>query len=127
MDINTRNVLVEATVMNPKSELIPGMFASVTVNTGKPKQYLTLPQTAVVFNSYGNIIYRVKQTKPFTVAQTFVTTGETRGDQIAILSGLKEGDLVVTSGQLKLKNGAQVSIDNRVVPKNNAYPIPLDE
>ncbi len=128
VDKSTRNVLVEATIENPKLELVPGMFASVTVSTGEAKKYLTLPQTAVTFNSYGDILYLIKQTNSVnTVMQTFVTTGETRGDQVAILSGLKEGELVVTRGQLKLKNGSRVKIDNKVVPANNPMPIPVDE
>lgn len=128
VDVNTRNVQVEATVANPKMELVPGMFASTVVQTGAPQKYLTLPQTAVTFNSYGDIIYIVKQTKSSaTVTQTFVLTGETRGDQIMILKGLKEGEMVVTSGQLKLKNGSRVNIDNKIVPANNPQPVVVDE
>ena len=127
VDVNTRNVQVEATVANPKMEIVPGMFASAVVQTGAPQKYLTLPHTAVTFNSYGDIIYIVKPTKPLTVTQTFVVTGETRGDQIMILKGLKEGEMVVTSGQLKLKNGSRVNIDNKVVPANNPKPVVTDE
>ena len=68
-----------------------------------------------------------KKDKILTVTQTFVTTGETRGDQVAILKGLKEGDLVVTSGQLKLNNGSRIVIDNKVVPANNPAPMAVDE
>jgi membrane fusion protein (multidrug efflux system) len=96
VDTGTRNVTVEATLANPKFELTPGMFASVVVDIGAPKKYLTLPQTAVTFNSYGEIVYVVKQTgkdkkdKPILTAnQVFVTTGETRGDQVTILTGIK--------------------------------------
>jgi len=129
LDTTTRNVEVEATVANPNYELNPGMFALVEVNVGKQKAYLTLPQTVISFNSYGNIAYVLKEKgkdkngKPILIAhQVFVTTGETRGDQIKILRGLKKGDIVVTSGQLKLKNGSQVAINNSVVPSNNPTP-----
>ena len=134
VDTSTRNVQVEATVSNPKHSLLPGMYASVEVKAGAKERYLTLPQTAVTFNPYGETVYVVEQTgkgpkgKPvLTVRQTFVTTGPTRGDQIAILKGVKEGETVVTSGQLKLKNGSQVMINNKVAPLDEANPKPKDE
>lgn len=123
-DVNNRNVEVEATISNPKFELTPGMFVSVEVKTGAPKKYLTVPQTAVSFNAYGDIVYVVKQTgKNKTVTQRFVKTGETRGDQVTILQGLSEGDTIVTSGQLKLKNGSQIVVNNSIVPSDNAEPV----
>ena len=134
VDPNTRNVQVEATVGNPKHELLPGMYANVHVDAGAPQQHLTLPQTAVTFNPYGESVYIVEQGekgpdgKPVLVAkQSFVTVGDTRGDQIAILGGIKEGDMIVTSGQLKLKNGSTVIINNTVQPSNDAAPKPVDE
>jgi membrane fusion protein, multidrug efflux system len=135
VDVNTRNVEVEATIANPQFNLTPGMFATVTAQTGAPQRYLTLPQTAISFNPYGDVVYIVKTSdkkdkegKPvLTVMQSFVTTGETRGDQIAILTGLKAGDMVVTSGQLKLKNGSMVAINNSVAPSNNPAPSAVDE
>ena len=129
VDANVRNVEVEATLPNPTNKLLPGMFVSVTVKTGVPKSYLTLPQTAISFNSYGDIAYILQKTDQkqdghdiWKATQTFVTTGETRGDQIAVLKGIKQGDMVVTSGQLKLKNGSLVIIDNSVQPSNNPNP-----
>lgn len=129
VDSETRNVKIEATVENPQFELYPGMFVSAEITTGKKLRYLTLPQTAISFNPYGQIAYIVqrKDKDPkgqsiLSVIQTFVETGETRGDQITILKGLKEGDTVVTSGQLKLKNGSHVVIDNSVVPGNKVNP-----
>lgn len=129
VDTDTRNVEVEATLSNPKFKLLPGMFANTTIISGKSVPFLTVPQTAVSFNPYGNLIYVVKETgkdnagKPvLTATQVFVTTGETRGDQIAILSGVKEGDVIVSSGQLKLKNGSQVIINNSLQPSNNPAP-----
>jgi membrane fusion protein, multidrug efflux system len=134
VDVNTRNVQIEATIANPQSELYSGMFVSAEVQTSPLKQYLTLPQTAISFNPYGEIAYIVQQKgnakngKPqLSVLQTFVTTGEKRGDQIAILEGIKEGEMVVTSGQLKLKNGSHVVINNSVVPNNNPAPVAIDE
>lgn len=129
VDPATRNVEVEATIANHNFKLAPGMFATVDVTIGSPKNILTIPQTAVAFNPYGEIVYIVRETEKdkngkyiLTAHQTFVTTGEIRGDQIAVLKGLKEGDMIVTSGQLKLKNGMQVAINNKVVPPDNPAP-----
>ncbi|MCL5024213.1 MAG: efflux RND transporter periplasmic adaptor subunit [Nitrospirae bacterium] len=134
VDPDTRNVQVEATFGNPKHELFPGMFASIEVEAGAAKRYLTLPQTAVTFNPYGETVFIVEEGgtgpggKPvLKVRQAFVTVGGTRGDQVAILKGIREGDTVVTSGQLKLKNGSAVIINNQVAPTNEAAPRPVDE
>lgn len=134
IDPATRNVQVEATIGNPGYDLVPGMFTSVQVQTGLPQEYLTLPQAAISFNPYGDIVYVIKETgkdkagKPILkVKQVFITTGDTRGDQIAILKGLNEGDKVVTSGQVKLKNGSLVMINNKVTPAENQTPMPVDE
>jgi len=134
VDSATRNVEAEAIIANPNLELVPGMYTEVIVSTGKPKRYLTLPHSAVTFNPYGDIIYLVNEKQNEsdkksvkTVTQIFVTTGDTRGDQIAILEGLKEGDVVVTSGQLKLKNGSRIEINNTVVPANNPNPTIVNE
>ncbi|MBL0942334.1 MAG: efflux RND transporter periplasmic adaptor subunit [Alphaproteobacteria bacterium] len=134
VDPKTLTVLVEATFPNPNQELVPGMFASVEVLSGQPHQYITLPQTAVSFNPYGEIAFIIKETgkddkgEPvFIVTQNFITVGETRGDQIAILKGIHPGDLIVTTGQHKLKNGSRVKINNSILPLNNAEPKPIDK
>jgi len=134
VDPNTRNVQIEATVANPKHLLLPGMFASLYVEAGAAQRYLTLPQTAVTFNPYGESLYIVEpggkgaDGKSMLIArQSFVTVGATRGDQIAVLQGIKEGDLIVTSGQLKLRNGSPVIINNTVPPSNEPAPKPVDE
>lgn len=142
IDVATRNVQIEARLENPKQLLIPGMFANVEIIIGQPESFLTLPQTAISFNPYGEIAYLIgeqkeekgkkpkakKWEKPaLIVKQIFVKVGQTRGDQIAILSGVKEGDLVVTSGLLKLKNGTKVAINNQVVPKFEQHPKVADE
>lgn len=134
VDVNTRNVAVEATLNNSKFELTPGMFASVNVYIAQPKRFLTVPQTAITYNPYGNIVYVVDHTgkdkngKTFlSVMQSFVTTGDTRGDQIKILKGLKEGQEIVTSGQLKLKNGSHIAVNNAIMPSNNPNPSASNE
>jgi membrane fusion protein (multidrug efflux system) len=130
VDPATRNVMIEATLPNSKRELLPGMFASVKVNSGAENRYLTLPQTALTFNPYGDTVFVIKPTDKkdekgnmaLQAQQVFVTTGPTRGDQVAILKGLDPGAEVVSSGQVKLKNGARVVIDNTVVPLDNPNP-----
>ena len=130
VDSNTRNVQVEATLDNAKHQLLPGMFVNVAVNVGSKARYLTLPQTSITYNPYGATVFVLKPEaadKPNLVAQqVFVTTGQTRGDQVAILKGLEEGQEVVTSGQIKLKNGTPVLVDNSVVPANSANPKPQE-
>jgi len=127
----TRNVRVEARIDNPGRVLLPGMFVTVEVEAGEPRRYLTLPRTAVVFNPYGETVYIVEnkgtEEKPaLTARQTFVTVGPSRGDQVAVLKGVREGDLVVTSGQLKLSSGSPVVVDNRVQPLSDPDPRPAD-
>jgi membrane fusion protein (multidrug efflux system) len=134
VDANSRNVQVRATLKNADHKLIPGMYATVDIPTGAPQNLITLPQTAITFSPYGDTVYIVDSKgadangKPQLVArQSFVITGATRGDQVAILKGVSEGDLIVTSGQLKLHNGSTVLIDNSVTPTADAAPtVPLD-
>jgi len=134
VDPDTRNVQIEATIVNPRHELLPGMYASVEVHAGAAERYLTLPQTAIAYNPYGETVYVIGEgkgappgTHRLVAIQRFVTAGPTRGDQVAILKGVKEGDRVVTTGQLKLKNGSPVVVNNQVVPTNEAAPRPADE
>jgi membrane fusion protein, multidrug efflux system len=139
VDTTTRNVQVEATIANPKHQLLPGMFANAMVDVGEKRHYLTLPQTAITYNPYGSTVFIVKAAAAkgdgdaaqqrgtdLEVQQAFVTTGETRGDQVAITSGLHEGQMVVTSGQIKLKNGTLIVVDNSVQPANSLNPTPQE-
>jgi len=134
VDPATRNVQVRATVRNPKHSLLPGMFATVVIASGGPQRFLTLPQTAVSYNPYGDTVYVVEESKgkdekvALIAQQKFVTTGETRGDQVAILSGIKEGDTVVTAGQIKLRSGGvPVIVNNSIQPANEPAPKPKDQ
>jgi len=133
VDTATRNVQVRAEFSNKDDLLLPGMFATVDIDTAAPRKFVTLPQTAIAYNSYGDIVYLVDNKgkdadgKPQLIArQTFVTTGETRGDQVAIVKGVEDGDTVVTAGQVKLHNGSPVLINNAVQPANNPNPKPAD-
>jgi len=133
VDTSTRNVQIEATVANPKRLLLPGMFGRAAVDSGEKKSYLTLPQTAITYNPYGATVFVAADKKDakgntqLQVQQVFITPGPTRGDQVAILKGLSEGAMVVTSGQLKLKNGSSVRIDNTVQPLNDQNPTPQEQ
>jgi membrane fusion protein (multidrug efflux system) len=134
IDANTRNIQVEAQLANPDKKILPGMFANVNLKLGDEVKLLTLPQTAVTYNPYGSTVFiakptgkKDKQGKPALEAQqVFVTTGPTRGDQVAILKGIEEGATVVTSGQLKLKNGTPLIVNNKVQPSNSPNPQPQE-
>jgi membrane fusion protein (multidrug efflux system) len=127
--MDSRNVQVEAMIDNPKHQLLPGMFVSIQVQAGAAVQYTTLPQSAVSFNPYGETVYVIedkgkdKEGKSrLSVKQSFIITGETRGDQVAVLKGIKEGDMIVSVGAHKLRNGSSVNINNDVLPSNEASP-----
>jgi membrane fusion protein (multidrug efflux system) len=134
VDTGSRNVQVRATLKNPDHRLLPGMYATVEIATGSPRNYITLPQTAITYNPYGDTVYVVVEGKsndadgkPQRIAQqTFVTVGPTRGDQVAVLKGVEDGAMVVTAGQIKLHNGSVVMIDNSVTPTADAAPVPID-
>ncbi len=166
VDSDTRNVQIEGKVPNPDHVLTPGMFTNVSIDVGAKHRYLTLPQTAVVYNPYGETVFVVKTkaeadraqaaeaaqnaepleqpaakeadkkakakgpqlpSDALVVRQAFVTTGPTRGDQVAILKGLDEGVEVVTSGQIKLKSGSPIRIDNSTQPTNSPNPTPQEQ
>ena len=134
VDTNTRNIQVEAQLANPDKKILPGMFANVNIKVGDQVKLLTLPQTAVTYNPYGSTIFIAKPTgkkdkqgnPELEAQQVFVTTGTTRGDQVAILKGVEEGATVVTSGQLKLKNGTPLIVNNKVQPANSPDPKPQE-
>jgi membrane fusion protein (multidrug efflux system) len=133
IDTTTRTVQVRATIQNDKLLLLPGMFTTVSVAAGPSQQLVTLPQTAITYNSYGDTVFIVNHGKDakgkdqLVANQVFVTLGDTRGDQVAILSGLSVGDQVVTAGQLKIKNGSILAINNSMLPVNDANPTPPNE
>jgi membrane fusion protein (multidrug efflux system) len=126
----TRNVRVRAIVPNADETLRPGLFASVSVLLPTEDPVLELPATAIVYSPYGNSVYVVVEksaengSKHLVAEQRFVTTGAKRGDQIAIVKGLTADDQVVTSGQMKLRNGAPVTINNSILPANSPTPTP---
>jgi membrane fusion protein, multidrug efflux system len=132
VDEATRNVQVQATLANPEGKLRPGMFVQVEAVVGASHPLITLPASAISYAPYGDsvfIITDLKNPKGQTyrgVRQQFVKVGGSRGDQVAIISGVKPGDEVVTSGVFKLRNGAAVQVNNKVQPENNPAPKPED-
>jgi membrane fusion protein (multidrug efflux system) len=129
----TRNVRVRGVVENKDEALRAGMFARVEVQLPEERSVLVLPTTAVVYSTYGDSVYVVADEKlpnaekPQLVArQVPVQVGAKRGDQVSILQGIKAGDTVVTSGQVKLRNGSPVQINNAVIPPNNPAPKPAE-
>ncbi|TLU73670.1 efflux RND transporter periplasmic adaptor subunit [Lichenicoccus roseus] len=140
VDSASRMVMVRAQLDNHDHALLPGMFAVVEIRTGTPRPLLTLPQAAISYNPYGDFVY-VLQPDPhatvaagsdrfagrFTVRTRVVQAGATRGDQVAILRGLQAGEIVVTAGQVKLRDGIQAVVNNVVQPGSEPAPQPVDE
>jgi membrane fusion protein, multidrug efflux system len=132
VDEATRNVRVQATVKNPDSMLRPGMFVNAEVPQKEVYRHVILPATAIQYAPYGDTVYIIEDmTGPNGqsykgVRQQVVKTGETRGDRVAIVSGVNEGEEVVTSGVFKLRQGAPVSVNNSIVPENSNAPKPED-
>jgi membrane fusion protein, multidrug efflux system len=137
---DARTLMVRGRLPNADHKLLPGMFANVAVLAGSPKELVTVPRTAVTYSLYGDSIWVVKEGAPaptaspptasaepvgaaaaadappqepkLVVERRFVRVGQTQGDRLAVVEGIKAGEQVVTSGQLKLQPGAAVKIDN---------------
>jgi membrane fusion protein (multidrug efflux system) len=128
----TRNIQVQATLANPQGKLRPGMFVQVQVVLGASRDVITLPASAINYAPYGDSVFVVTDlTDPKGkiyrgVRQQFVKVEGSRGDQVAVVSGVNSGDEVVTSGVFKLRNGGAVKVNNSVQPSNNPKPNPQD-
>lgn len=142
VDAGSRSFLVRAQLSNADQRLRPGMFGRVDVVLDKSDAVLTLPQTAISYNPYGDTVFKVvKQDVPksrhtpdqasdnkatLIAKRVNVRTGETRGDQVQILAGLEADDEVIVAGQLKLRGGDVVEIDNSILPQDEANPSPVE-
>lgn len=132
VDQATRNVQIQAVFRNPGGRLRPGMFVEVEARLGNGTSAIALPATAVSYAPYGNSVFVVTDLKGPNgktyrgVEQRFVKLGGSRGDQVAVVSGLKTGEVVVTSGVFKLRNGASVEVNNDIRPGNDPAPKPED-
>ncbi len=132
IDPATRNIAVQATLPNPDGKLHPGMFVETNMVLGKASEVITIPASSINHAPYGDSVFIVtdlKDPKGETyrgVRQQFVKVGAGRGDQVAVESGLKAGDEVVTSGVFKLRNGAAVQVNNKTQPGNDPAPKPQE-
>jgi membrane fusion protein (multidrug efflux system) len=130
VDEATRNVQAQATFANPGAKLRPGMFVQAAVVVGASDAVVALPASAIQHAPFGDSVFVVddlRDQKGATyrgVRQQFVKVGGARGDQISVVTGVKPGDEVVTSGVFKLRNGAAVRVNNAVRPGNNPSPKP---
>src|SRR5262245_13301363 len=132
VDATTRNLQVQATLANPDGQLRPGMFVQAQVVTGAQSQVVTLPASAISYAPYGDSVFVVDDLKTQAgqsyrgARQQFVKLGGSRGDQVAVVSGVKPGEEIVSSGSFKLRNGAAVKVNNDVQPGNDPAPRPED-
>jgi len=130
LDQSTRSVRLQATLDNPGQLMRPGMFARVEVVLPTEEKVLVIPATAILSAPYGDSVYIIEKgtnaPNSLVVRQQFVQTGRARGDFVAVQSGLKPGQHVVSSGLFKLRNGAAVTENNDIVPKASEKPKPSD-
>jgi membrane fusion protein (multidrug efflux system) len=132
VDEGTRNIQIQATLANPQHKLRPGMFVQTEVVLGESASVVPVPASAISYAPYGDSIFVVTDLKGENgqtyrgVRQQFVKLGPARGDQIAVVSGLKPGEEIVTSGVFKLRGGAAVLVNNKAQPGNNPAPKPED-
>ena len=132
VDEATRNVEVQATLRNPGIRLRPGMFVEVQASLGIGESVIALPASSISYAPYGNSVFVVGELKapngkPYRgVEQRFVKLGDARGDQVAVVSGLKPGEEVVTSGVFKLRSGAAIVVNNKIQPANDPAAKPED-
>jgi membrane fusion protein (multidrug efflux system) len=128
----TRNIQVQAILSNKGDKLRPGMFVQVELPIGQPRAVVPLPASAINYAPYGDSVYVVadmKDEKGNTyrgVRQQVVKIEGSRGDQVAVISGLNPGDEVVSAGVFRLRNGAPVQVNNTVTPQNSSSPKPED-
>ena len=133
VDPVSRSVSLQATLSNPEQKLKAGMFAKVKVILPQKKPVLIIPATAIAYAPYGNSVYIIEKkkdektgTENVVIRQQFVRTGETRGDFVEITNGLKQGEIIVSTGLFKLRNGMLVRVDNTLAPKAEEAPKPAD-
>jgi membrane fusion protein (multidrug efflux system) len=117
IETNSRAIKVRASLKNTDKRLHPGMFAQVQINSGQQNAVLTLPDTAITYNPYGNSVFLIQTTDKGAIVQNRqVETGLSKAGRVEIISGLNAGDKVVSAGQVKLRNGIPVTIDTQPAP-----------
>jgi membrane fusion protein (multidrug efflux system) len=133
VDTVTRNVTLQATLENPDHALKPGMFVKIGIVLPEKAKTLVIPGSAVSYAPYGDSVFVIEKKKDpktakesQTLRQAFVRVGEARGDFVSVREGLKAGDVVVSTGVFKLRNGMPVTINNDLAPKPQLNPTPAD-
>ncbi|HVR38265.1 MAG TPA: efflux RND transporter periplasmic adaptor subunit, partial [Thermoanaerobaculia bacterium] len=130
IDESTRHVRVQAVFDNRTGKLRPGMFVEAHLAQGANRSVIVLPASAIAYAPFGDSVYIIETAKDAKgsrpVRQQFVKLAGSRGDQVAVVSGVKAGEEVVTSGVFKLRPGANVLVNNAIQPSNSAAPKPED-
>ena len=127
VDVTTRTIGLRATLENPGSKLLPGMFVQTAVILPEEKSYKVVPATAIVYASYGDSIFVIRETDgDLFVEQQIVQVGEARGDFVSLLSGPEPGSTIVSTGAFKLRDGMRVAVNNDLAPKAEIDPNPSD-
>ncbi len=131
VDADTRSVRLQATIANRGGRLRPGMFVNAAVGLPVRQQVVAIPSTAVLYAPYSDSVFVVEKKKDdktgkegLALRQQFVRLGAKRGDFVAVTSGLKAGETVVSTGGFKLRNGQSVVVDNKLAPKFEQSPKP---
>jgi membrane fusion protein (multidrug efflux system) len=126
----TRNIQIQATLQNPGGRLRSGMFVQVELPVGQPRDVIPLPASAINYAPYGDSVYVLTDMKDPKgnayrgVKQQVVKLEGSRGDQVAVTSGINPGDEIVSAGVFRLRNAAPVVVNNSVKPENNPNPNP---
>jgi len=133
VDANTRNITLQATLENPDHVLRPGMFAKAEVTLPEKHKALVIPGSAISYAPFGDSVFVIEKKKDEktgkesqAIRQQFVRVGESRGDFVSITQGLKAGEMVVSTGVFKLRNGMAVTVNNDLAPKPQTNPTPGD-
>jgi membrane fusion protein (multidrug efflux system) len=132
IDPVTRNIRLQGTLKNPGGLLRPGMFGRVQLSLGEAEEVTAIPLTAVIAATYGDSVFVVTQkedaegAKQLVAEQRFIRTGRTEGDFVAVTEGLKPGDIVVSAGAFKLRNGSAIEVNNDMAPRPELAPRPED-
>ncbi len=133
IDVNTRNAAVQAILANSEEQLLPGMFVNVSIILPNQNKILVIPATAVVHAPYGASVFVVEEqvdnesnTSILVARQQFIKLGKTKGDYIAVTSGLENEQIIVTTGAFKLYSGQPIVANNKLAPNFELEPDPID-
>lgn len=133
VDKDSRNLRIQATADNRQEQLRPGMFVNVDVLLPEQDNVLAIPNTAVLYAPYSDSVFIVEKNSAakdgqegLVLRQQFVRLGAQRGDYVAVLSGLKKEEAIVSTGVFKYRNGQSVVVDNTLAPEFSLSPKPED-